>query len=114
VVYEKDFGNKTLDEFMKMERFNPDKSWTPVWTRASDFAIDPHECSYKDAPGKTVFDKGKSLAVWKKQPYGSRKSVLRQVQFRLALYLQLAPGIGNLCKARLFWNLCDSYLSGRL
>jgi hypothetical protein len=29
-VYEKDFGNKTLDEFMKMERFNPDKSWTPV------------------------------------------------------------------------------------
>lgn len=30
VVYEKDYGNKTLDEFVKMERFNPDKSWTPV------------------------------------------------------------------------------------
>jgi hypothetical protein len=30
VVYEKDFGPKTLDEFVKMERFNPDKSWTPV------------------------------------------------------------------------------------
>jgi hypothetical protein len=30
VVYEKDFGVKTLDEFQKMERFNPDKSWTPV------------------------------------------------------------------------------------
>jgi hypothetical protein len=30
VVYEKDFGNKTLDEFIKMERFNPDKSWMPV------------------------------------------------------------------------------------
>jgi hypothetical protein len=30
VVYEKDFGNKTLDEFVKMERFNPDKSWTPL------------------------------------------------------------------------------------
>jgi hypothetical protein len=30
VVYEKDFGPKTLDEFEKMERFNPDKSWTPV------------------------------------------------------------------------------------
>jgi hypothetical protein len=30
VVYEKDFGPKTLDEFMKMERFNPDKSWAPV------------------------------------------------------------------------------------
>jgi Protein of unknown function (DUF2950) len=29
VVYEKDFGPKTLDEFQKMERFNPDKSWTP-------------------------------------------------------------------------------------
>ncbi|MEO8592635.1 MAG: DUF2950 domain-containing protein [Candidatus Solibacter sp.] len=30
VVYEKDFGPKTLDEFNKMERFNPDKSWSPV------------------------------------------------------------------------------------
>jgi hypothetical protein len=30
VVYEKDFGPQTLDEFQKMERFNPDKSWTPV------------------------------------------------------------------------------------
>jgi hypothetical protein len=30
VVYEKDFGNKTLDEFIKMERFNPDKSWIPI------------------------------------------------------------------------------------
>ena len=30
VVYDKDFGPKTLDEFQKMERFNPDKSWTAV------------------------------------------------------------------------------------
>ena len=30
VVYEKDLGPETLAEFMKMERFNPDKSWTPV------------------------------------------------------------------------------------
>jgi hypothetical protein len=30
VVYEKDFGPSALDEFQKMERFNPDKSWTPV------------------------------------------------------------------------------------
>jgi hypothetical protein len=30
VVYEKDFGSITLDEFKKMELFNPDKSWTPV------------------------------------------------------------------------------------
>jgi hypothetical protein len=30
VVYEKDFGAKTIDEFLKMERFNPDKSWTSV------------------------------------------------------------------------------------
>lgn len=28
VVYEKDLGPKTLDEFKRMERFNPDKSWT--------------------------------------------------------------------------------------
>ena len=30
VVYEKDLGPGTLDEFKKMERFNPDKSWAPV------------------------------------------------------------------------------------
>ena len=30
VVYEKDFGPQTLDEFKKMELFNPDKSWTVV------------------------------------------------------------------------------------
>ena len=30
IVYEKDFGPTTPDEFKKMERFNPDKSWTPV------------------------------------------------------------------------------------
>jgi hypothetical protein len=30
VVYEKDFGPKTLDEFKAMELFNPDKSWSPV------------------------------------------------------------------------------------
>ena len=30
VVYEKDFGPNVLDEFEKMERFNPDKSWIPV------------------------------------------------------------------------------------
>lgn len=36
VVYEKDFGPKTLDEFGKMERFNPDKSWTPVLDEDED------------------------------------------------------------------------------
>jgi hypothetical protein len=30
VVYEKDFGLASLSEFIKVERFNPDKSWTPV------------------------------------------------------------------------------------
>jgi Protein of unknown function (DUF2950) len=30
VVYEKDFGSSTLVEFIKMERFNPDRSWKPV------------------------------------------------------------------------------------
>ena len=34
IVYEKDLGVKTLDEFKKMERFNPDKSWTPVPEKA--------------------------------------------------------------------------------
>src|SRR5579864_3332061 len=30
VVYEKDLGPNTLDQFKKMELFNPDKSWMPV------------------------------------------------------------------------------------
>ncbi|HKP12568.1 MAG TPA: DUF2950 domain-containing protein [Blastocatellia bacterium] len=30
VVYEKDLGPNTLSAFEKMERFNPDKSWSPV------------------------------------------------------------------------------------
>ena len=30
VVYEKDLGPQTLTEFQKTDRFNPDKSWTPV------------------------------------------------------------------------------------
>jgi hypothetical protein len=30
VVYEKDSGPGTLNEFQKMERFNPDPSWKPV------------------------------------------------------------------------------------
>jgi len=30
VVYQKDFGPTSLSEFVKMDRFNPDKSWTPV------------------------------------------------------------------------------------
>src|SRR5215472_2644837 len=34
VVYEKDLGPNTLDVFKKVERFNPDKSWTPVQEQA--------------------------------------------------------------------------------
>ncbi len=30
IVYQKDLGPASLDEFRKMERFNPDNSWTPV------------------------------------------------------------------------------------
>jgi len=30
VVYEQDLGPKTLERFRAMERFNPDKGWTPV------------------------------------------------------------------------------------
>ncbi len=30
VVWDKDFGDKTLENFRKMERFNPDKTWSPV------------------------------------------------------------------------------------
>jgi len=30
VVYEKDLGPNTLEGFKTMQRFNPDKSWTPV------------------------------------------------------------------------------------
>ena len=30
VLYERDLGPATLNEFIKMERFNPDRSWKPV------------------------------------------------------------------------------------
>ena len=30
VVYDRDFGPETLNQFEKMERFNPDKFWSPV------------------------------------------------------------------------------------
>lgn len=30
VVYQKDFGPASLQEFKKMDRYNPDRSWTPV------------------------------------------------------------------------------------
>jgi hypothetical protein len=30
VVYEKDLGPTTLDQFKKLELFNPDKTWTAV------------------------------------------------------------------------------------
>jgi hypothetical protein len=30
VVYQKDLGTNTLDEFKRMEQFNPDDSWGPV------------------------------------------------------------------------------------
>src|SRR4030095_1823521 len=30
VVYEKDLGPTTREQFMKMERFNPDVTWKPV------------------------------------------------------------------------------------
>jgi hypothetical protein len=30
VVYQRDFGPKTLDQFQTMQLYNPDKSWTPV------------------------------------------------------------------------------------
>lgn len=41
VVYEKDLGPLTLEFFKNMERFNPDKSWSPV--------LDPLD--YKVKPG---------------------------------------------------------------
>jgi len=30
IVYEKDFGDQTAEEFKNMARYNPDSSWTPV------------------------------------------------------------------------------------
>jgi hypothetical protein len=30
IVYQKDLGPKTLQLFQKMERYNPDKTWSPV------------------------------------------------------------------------------------
>jgi hypothetical protein len=36
VVYQKDLGPGTLEAFQKMERFDPDKSWTPVEEEEED------------------------------------------------------------------------------
>jgi hypothetical protein len=36
VVYEKDVGPNTLEEFKKMELFNPDSTWHPVETPSGD------------------------------------------------------------------------------
>jgi len=36
VVYEKDLGPNTLEEFKKMELFNPDKTWKPVSEASED------------------------------------------------------------------------------
>ena len=30
IVYQKDLGPKTLEIFQKMDRYDPDKTWTPV------------------------------------------------------------------------------------
>jgi hypothetical protein len=42
VVYEKDLGPLTLEFFKSMERFNPDKSWTPV-LESLDYKVKPGE-----------------------------------------------------------------------
>jgi hypothetical protein len=40
VVYEKDLGPKTLELFQTIDRFNPDKTWTPV-LEPQDFTVKP-------------------------------------------------------------------------
>jgi len=30
IVYQKDLGPKTLEQFRAMTRYNPDSSWTPI------------------------------------------------------------------------------------
>ena len=42
VVYEKDLGLKTLELFQTIDRFNPDKSWSPV-SEPLDFTVKPGE-----------------------------------------------------------------------
>jgi len=38
VVYQRDLGPNTLDEFKKMERFNPETSWLPVPDQENELA----------------------------------------------------------------------------
>jgi Protein of unknown function (DUF2950) len=42
VVYEKDLGPQTLEFFKGMDRFNPDRSWTPV-SPPLDYKVKPGE-----------------------------------------------------------------------
>jgi hypothetical protein len=50
VVYEKDLGVKTLEEFQRMERFNPDKSWMPV-RGGANYSFDAGESPTEDRGG---------------------------------------------------------------
>ncbi len=52
VVYEKDLGPGTLDEFTKLERFNPDDSWRAVMDKDDEEDALPREPE-RDKPKKT-------------------------------------------------------------
>jgi hypothetical protein len=40
IIYEKDLGPETLEQFRAMERFNPDSTWTPVPAATDSLATD--------------------------------------------------------------------------
>jgi Protein of unknown function (DUF2950) len=42
VVYEKDLGEKTLDQFRTLERYNPDSTWKPVIDQLSSTLVPRH------------------------------------------------------------------------
>jgi len=41
IVYEKDFGDRTLDNFRTMQRYDPDSTWTPVQDPSVQAAVVP-------------------------------------------------------------------------
>ena len=64
VVYENDLGPETLDAFKKMERFNPDASWTPVSKeRETRLTFGANGRASLNTPKKRVADTGAAVGA---------------------------------------------------
>jgi ketosteroid isomerase-like protein len=71
-------GKKAVAKLIASDFAHDDITWHPDKAGVArsgelGYTSGTTEMSYKDASGKTIFDKGKYLSVWKKQADGSWK-----------------------------------------